>query len=107
MAFQFADHRGLADSQVPGQLSRRPAGGQGFFDDRPFQGIHFLGEAPRFFFSTGKPGRSGRLDSRAGLEQMIQHLLVEIGKLDYRACILGASAFLLLDDYSLLFNEEN
>jgi predicted NBD/HSP70 family sugar kinase len=32
---------------------------------------------------------------------------LEIGKLDYRACILGASAFLLLDDYSLLFNEEN
>ena len=32
---------------------------------------------------------------------------LEIGRLDYRACILGASAFLLLDDYSLLFNEEN
>ena len=32
---------------------------------------------------------------------------LEIGTLDYRACILGASAFLLLDDYSLLFNEEN
>jgi predicted NBD/HSP70 family sugar kinase len=32
---------------------------------------------------------------------------LEIGKLDYRACILGASAFLLLHDYSLLFNEEN
>jgi len=30
---------------------------------------------------------------------------LEIGKLD-RACILGASAFLLLNDYSLLFNEE-
>jgi len=32
---------------------------------------------------------------------------LEIGKLGYRACILGAAAFLLLDDYSLLFNEEN
>ncbi len=34
---------------------------------------------------------------------------LEMGKLDYRACILGASAFMLLDSYSLLFqrNEEN
>ena len=41
------------------------------------------------------------------LTRMAESTKLEIGKLDYRACILGASAFLLLDDYSLLFNEEN
>lgn len=41
------------------------------------------------------------------LSRMAEDTKLEIGKLDYRACILGASAFLLLDDYSLLFNEEN
>ena len=39
--------------------------------------------------------------------RMTEGTKLEIGKLNYRACILGASAFLLLDDYSLLFNEEN
>jgi len=39
--------------------------------------------------------------------RMTKDTKLEIGKLDYRACILGASAFLLLDDYALLFNEEN
>lgn len=39
--------------------------------------------------------------------RMAEGTKLKIGKLDYRACILGASAFLLLDDYSLLFNEEN
>jgi N-acetylglucosamine repressor len=38
---------------------------------------------------------------------MTEDTKLEIGKLDYRACILGASAFVLLDDYSLLFKEEN
>jgi predicted NBD/HSP70 family sugar kinase len=38
--------------------------------------------------------------------RMTEDTKLEIGKLD-RACILGASAFLMLDDYSLLFNEEN
>jgi predicted NBD/HSP70 family sugar kinase len=41
------------------------------------------------------------------LSRMAEGTKLEIGTLDYRACILGASAFLLLDDYSLLFNEEN
>ena len=34
---------------------------------------------------------------------MAEGTQLEIGKLDYRGCILGASALLLLDDYSLLF----
>ena len=41
------------------------------------------------------------------LTRMAESTKLEIGTLDYRACILGASAFLLLDDYSLLFNEES
>ncbi len=43
----------------------------------------------------------------AALTRMSGFTKLEPGKLDYRACILGAAAFLLLGDYSLLFNEEN
>ncbi len=39
----------------------------------------------------------------AALTRMAEGTRLEIGKLDFRGCILGASAFLLLDDYSLLF----
>jgi len=39
----------------------------------------------------------------AALTRMAEGTQLEIGKLDYRGCILGASALLLLDDYSLLF----
>lgn len=43
----------------------------------------------------------------SALARMSEGTTLELGKLDFRACILGASAFLLLDDYSLLFREEN
>lgn len=43
----------------------------------------------------------------AVLRRMSENTQLELGTLDYRACILGASAFLLLDDYSLLFRHEN
>ncbi len=43
----------------------------------------------------------------AALSRMSEGTRLELGALDYRACILGASAFLLLDDYSLLFTREN
>jgi len=39
--------------------------------------------------------------------RMAEGTKLKIGNLDFRACILGASAFLLLDDYSLLFNKED
>ncbi len=39
----------------------------------------------------------------AALARLSENTKLELGTLDYRACILGASAFLLLDDYSLLF----
>jgi len=41
----------------------------------------------------------------AALARLSENTTIELGTLDYRACILGASAFLLLDDYSLLFQE--
>ena len=44
--------------------------------------------------------------SQAALGRMVQGTQLEIGKLDYRACILGASAYLLLEDYSLLFPQK-
>ncbi len=39
----------------------------------------------------------------AALTRMAENTELELGALDYRACILGASVFPLLDDYSLLF----
>ena len=39
--------------------------------------------------------------------RMTEGTKLEIGTLDSRACILGASAYLLLHDYSLLFQQEN
>jgi predicted NBD/HSP70 family sugar kinase len=44
---------------------------------------------------------------KASLEKIYEDTKLEIGTLDYRACILGASAFLLLDDYTLLFGDED
>lgn len=42
----------------------------------------------------------------AALARMSEDTRLELGALDYRACILGASAYLLLDDSSLLFTRE-
>lgn len=42
----------------------------------------------------------------AALSRLFEHTKLELGKLDYRACILGASAFLMLNGYSLLFKQE-
>lgn len=41
--------------------------------------------------------------SQAALGSMVDGTQLHIGKLDYRACILGSAAYLLLDGYSLLF----
>ena len=43
----------------------------------------------------------------AALTRMSEGTQLELGTLDYRACILGASAFLLLDGYSPLFGGAN
>ena len=42
----------------------------------------------------------------SALKRMTQETRLEISKLDYRACLLGSSAYLLLDDYSLLFRQK-
>ncbi len=63
---------------------------------------------------TGDMTRFGRtwLDTvnevmrNAALTRMAESTRLELGTLDFRACILGASAYLLLDDYSLLFTRE-
>jgi hypothetical protein len=44
--------------------------------------------------------------SQAALSRMVHKTRLETGKLDYRACILGSAAYLLLDDYSLLFMQK-
>jgi N-acetylglucosamine repressor len=40
---------------------------------------------------------------QAALIRMAQDTQLEMGSLEFRACILGASAFMLLENYSLLF----
>jgi N-acetylglucosamine repressor len=69
------------------------------------QKIVLTGDMTRFgekwLSAVGKSMQTG------ALTLMAEETKLEIGKLDYRACILGASAFLLLHDYSLLFSEEN
>ena len=43
--------------------------------------------------------------SQAALGRMVEGTQLHNGKLDYRACILGSAAHLLLDGYSLLFTQ--
>lgn len=41
----------------------------------------------------------------SALTRMAQDTRLEIGKMEFRGCILGASAFMLLDGYTRLFNQ--
>jgi glucokinase-like ROK family protein len=45
--------------------------------------------------------------TQAALTRMAQDTQLETGALEFRACILGASAYMLLEDYSLLFTQPN
>lgn len=62
---------------------------------------------------TGDMARFGELWLNAVRQAMLQSALgrltqeaqLEIGKLDYRACILGAAAHFLMDGYALLFRQ--
>lgn len=69
------------------------------------QKIVLTGDMTRF----GAPWLDGVRASmqNAALARMSEGTQLELGTLDYRACILGASAFLLQDGYSPLFTEEN
>ncbi len=55
--------------------------------------------------SFGEPWRQSvqRAMAQAALSRMAQETRLEIGTLEFRACILGASAYMLMDNYSLLF----
>ncbi len=63
--------------------------------------IILTGDMTRF----GEPwlGAVHQTMSGMAMRRMVQETQLEIGKLDYRACILGSSAYLLLDNYALLF----
>jgi glucokinase-like ROK family protein len=67
------------------------------------QKIILTGEMTRF----GQPWLDAVRERmrQAALSKMAQDTLVEIGTLDVRGCILGASASMLLDGYSLLFTQ--
>ncbi len=41
--------------------------------------------------------------AHATLAKLAEGTHIEVGKLDYRGCVLGASALTLLNGYSLLF----
>jgi hypothetical protein len=41
---------------------------------------------------------------QSGLTHMVQKTRLEIGKLDFRGYILGASVLMVMEDYSLLFS---
>jgi hypothetical protein len=43
--------------------------------------------------------------TQAALTRMAQDTQLEFGTLEFKACILGASAFMLLENYSLLFTQ--
>ena len=43
--------------------------------------------------------------TQGALARMAQDTQLETGTLEFRACILGASAYMLLEDYSLLFTQ--
>lgn len=69
------------------------------------QKIVFTGDMTRFGDAWLGAVKSSM--QSAALSRLAKDTRIELGSLDYRACILGASAFPLLDDYSLLFTREN
>jgi predicted NBD/HSP70 family sugar kinase len=68
------------------------------------QKIVLTGDVTRFGEPWLQAVRETMLQSALG--RMTQETQLELGKLDDRACLLGSSAYLLLDDYSLLFPQK-
>ncbi|MCB0100830.1 MAG: ROK family transcriptional regulator [Anaerolineales bacterium] len=66
------------------------------------QKIVLTGDMTRF--GSAWMNEVDRAMRNAAFVRLSEDTQLELGTLDYRACILGASAFLLLEDYSLLFN---
>ncbi|HVM70917.1 MAG TPA: ROK family transcriptional regulator [Anaerolineales bacterium] len=69
------------------------------------QKIILTGDMTRFGSGWMEMVRSSM--QAAALSRMSEGVHLEMGTLDYRACILGASAHLVLNDYSLLFTRED
>ena len=69
------------------------------------QKIVLTGDMTRFGSSWFKAVNDSM--QNAALTRMSDRTQLELGALDYRACILGASAFLLQDGYSPLFGGES
>jgi predicted NBD/HSP70 family sugar kinase len=69
------------------------------------QKIVLTGDMVRF----GEPWLHAVKDamSDAALTRIVQDTQIEIGKLEFRGCILGASAFMLLENYSLLYTQSD
>lgn len=69
------------------------------------QKVIFTGDMTRFG-ATWLAGIQEAMQS-AALSRLSENTELELGRLDYRACVLGASASLLLNGYSLLFKQEH
>ncbi|MBN2258324.1 MAG: ROK family transcriptional regulator [Anaerolineaceae bacterium] len=69
------------------------------------QRIMLTGDMTRFGDAWLKAVKESMHSS--ALSRMSENTLIELGVLDYRAAILGTSAFPLLDDYSILFLQKD
>ena len=67
------------------------------------QEIILTGDMTRFGEPWLNAVRQAMLQS--ALERLTQNTQLEVGELDYRACILGAAAHFLMDGYALLFRQ--
>ena len=67
------------------------------------QEIILTGDMTRFGEPWLNAVRQAMLQS--ALERLTQDTQLEVGELDYRACILGAAAHFLMDGYALLFRQ--
>jgi len=65
------------------------------------QKIVLTGDLPCFGDIWLEPVREAMM--QAALTRLAQNTELETGNLEFRACILGASAFMLLENYSLLY----
>ncbi len=103
------------DSLVDAFASKDPLADQVVLDAAHYLGVSIASLVSTLnihkFVLTGDMTRFGQrwLDAvrestiRATLSTLAEDTNIDIGKLDYRGCILGASALTLLDGYSLLF----
>jgi len=107
------------DILVDAFASNDPLAEQVVLDAAHYLGISIAGLVSTLniqkFVLTGDMTRFGQrwLDAvreatlQATLSKLAEETSIDIGKVDYRGCILGASALTLLDGYSLLFMQSS